>query len=128
MPGTASGLRLWKALAVDHRFSPNQMNHGTAEAYLLDTPAASFGGSGRTFDWSRIMARSGGSSKRFVVAGGLDGANVEAAIAAIKPWGVDACSRLELRPGIKDAHKLREFVEAALRAFEAMLAGTSAVG
>lgn len=118
--GAGDGLRLWKALAVDHRFNPNNMKSGNAEAYLLDTPAVGFGGSGQTFDWSRIMARSGGTSERFLVAGGLDGSNVAAAIAATKPWGVDACSRLEMRPGKKDAHKVRDFVDAAIQAFEAL--------
>jgi phosphoribosylanthranilate isomerase len=127
LQGPGDGLRLWKALAVDHRFNPNKMKSGEAEAYLLDTPAAGFGGSGQTFDWSRIMARSGGTSERFLVAGGLDGSNVAAAIAATKPWGVDACSRLEIRPGQKDAHKVRDFVDAARQAFEALAVEESRV-
>jgi len=32
-----------------------------------------------------------------------------------RPWGVDASSRLETAPGIKDHSKVRAFVKAALR-------------
>jgi phosphoribosylanthranilate isomerase len=47
----------------------------------------------------------------------LDGSNVAQAIAAAKPWGVDACSRLESRPGKKDPKKVADFVRAAREAF-----------
>jgi len=50
---------------------------------------------------------------RVVLAGGLDAQNVRAAIEAVRPWAVDASSRLEREPGIKDAERVRAFVEAA---------------
>ena len=50
---------------------------------------------------------------RLMLAGGLDASNVGAAIAAVHPWAVDASSRLETAPGIKDHAKVRAFVEAA---------------
>ena len=50
---------------------------------------------------------------RVMLAGGLDATNVRAAIAAVRPWAVDAASRLELAPGIKDHARVRAFVEAA---------------
>lgn len=112
---SSANIRLWKAIAVDHRFNPKALTESRVEAYLLDTPTAAFGGSGQTFDWSRIT----GTSARFLLAGGLDASNVAAAIAGTKPWGVDACSRLESRPGKKDSDKVRAFVTAACEAFEA---------
>ena len=51
-----------------------------------------------------------------IVAGGLDASNVAEAIRVAQPWGVDASSRLESAPGIKDPEKVRRFVEAALAA------------
>ena len=51
---------------------------------------------------------------KIILAGGLDATNVGAAIQAVLPWGVDACSRLELSPGRKDHNKMRRFIEAAL--------------
>jgi phosphoribosylanthranilate isomerase len=38
---------------------------------------------------------------------------VAEAIEAARPWGVDACSRLEERPGVKNHEKVKRFVEAA---------------
>jgi phosphoribosylanthranilate isomerase len=78
---------------------------------LIDTPGGPMpGGTGKTFDWTRAR----GLAARVVIAGGLDETNVRAAIAAAQPWGVDACSRLELSPGRKDPHKVRNFIRAAL--------------
>ncbi len=79
------------------------------DAYLADSPTPDFGGSGRTFDW-RLAA---GRPYRTILAGGLASDNVEEAIEAVRPWGVDACSRLESHPGKKDAQMVRDFVQAA---------------
>jgi indole-3-glycerol phosphate synthase/phosphoribosylanthranilate isomerase len=50
---------------------------------------------------------------RVMLAGGLDPENVREAIAAVRPWAVDASSRLEISPGVKDHARVRAFVEAA---------------
>jgi phosphoribosylanthranilate isomerase len=83
-----------------------------ADAYVMDTPSPAFGGSGKMFNWMLARGR-----LRVIIAGGLDGSNVAAAIAAAEPWGVDACSRLEARPGKKDTSKVQAFVSAARDAF-----------
>jgi indole-3-glycerol phosphate synthase/phosphoribosylanthranilate isomerase len=49
---------------------------------------------------------------RLVLAGGLGPENVRRAIAATRPWAVDASSSLESAPGIKDHHLVRAFVAA----------------
>jgi phosphoribosylanthranilate isomerase len=48
-----------------------------------------------------------------VLAGGLGPDNVRNAVAAVRPDGVDASSRLEREPGRKDPAKVRAFVQAA---------------
>jgi phosphoribosylanthranilate isomerase len=108
--------RLWRAVPVDSEFRPYELERYRAEAVMLDSPSAGFGGSGRTFDWDRIRD----VSVRIIVAGGLDGENVETAIRVLRPWGVDACSRLEQTPGRKDPEKIRRFVEAARVAFASL--------
>ena len=50
---------------------------------------------------------------RVVLAGRLGPENVGQAIEAVRPWAVDAASRLEAAPGIKDHDKVRAYVEAA---------------
>ncbi len=53
------------------------------------------------------------SDDRLVLAGKLGPDNVRAAIEAVHPWAVDAASRLEAAPGIKDHDKVRAFVQEA---------------
>ena len=50
---------------------------------------------------------------RVMLAGGLGPENVRDAIAAVRPWAVDASSSLESEPGIKDHARVRAYVEAA---------------
>ena len=59
------------------------------------------------------LARAGAADGRVVLAGRLGPDNVRAAIDAVHPWAVDAASRLESEPGIKDHAKVRAFVKAA---------------
>jgi phosphoribosylanthranilate isomerase len=59
--------------------------------------------------WRNAAAASG----RIVLAGGLGPDNVRDAVAAVRPWAVDASSSLESSPGIKDHDKIRRYVEAA---------------
>jgi indole-3-glycerol phosphate synthase len=54
-----------------------------------------------------------GAEGRVVLAGGLGPENVCEAIAAVRPWAVDAASSLESAPGLKDRDKVRRYVEAA---------------
>jgi phosphoribosylanthranilate isomerase len=104
-------LRIWKAFRVDSSFGPALLDLYPAEAFLFDTPSVELhGGTGRTFDWT--LAASTG--RRVILAGGLDASNVREAIRTARPWGVDACSRLESVPGRKDHKKMIEFIQAAL--------------
>jgi phosphoribosylanthranilate isomerase len=50
---------------------------------------------------------------RVMLAGGLAADNVRGAIDAVQPWAVDASSRLEVKPGVKDPRAVRAYVEAA---------------
>lgn len=102
-------LRVWKAFRVNDQFSLDQLDAFPAEAFLLDTPTSLYGGSGHTLDWNRAR----GASRRILLAGGLDESNVRDAIATAQPWGVDACSRLESSPGIKDHSRMARFIAAA---------------
>jgi phosphoribosylanthranilate isomerase len=110
----ASSFRIWRAMQIT---APPAF-HADVEAYLLDSPTTLYGGSGETFDWTLAAA----FPRRFLVAGGLDASNVANAIRIARPWGVDACSRIESQPGKKDPARVVAFVQAALAAFEARTA------
>lgn len=68
-------------------------------------------GAGQTADWQ--LAATLARKHELVLAGGLTPDNVCAAIAAVRPFGVDVSSGVEREPGIKDAGKIRDFVRAA---------------
>lgn len=93
-------------LAALSAFSPSQ------PAFLVDAPAPNlYGGSGQLADWqaaARLAAR-----YAIFLAGGLNPTNVAAAVAQVKPWGVDVASGVEAAPGKKDHAKIRDFVAAA---------------
>jgi indole-3-glycerol phosphate synthase/phosphoribosylanthranilate isomerase len=59
------------------------------------------------------LERAAGTNGRVMLAGRLGPENVRQAIDAVRPWAVDAASRLESEPGIKDHNRVRAFVEAA---------------
>jgi phosphoribosylanthranilate isomerase len=99
------GVRVWKAVRMGSSFDAAMLAEYPAEAVLLDGPA-----NGMPFDWTLAA----GASQRVIVAGGLDAGNVRRAIEQARPWGVDACSRIESAPGKKDHRKMAEFLKAAL--------------
>jgi phosphoribosylanthranilate isomerase len=80
---------------------------------LLDTTVEGlFGGTGRRFDASLLPV----IDRDWVMAGGLGPDNVAAAIRELRPWGVDASSRLESSPGHKDPELIAAFVQEAKNA------------
>lgn len=106
-------LRVWKAVRVGEEWKPEVLRDYSCEAFLLDGAGTNGapGGTGRTFRWE--LARAAAQYGKIIIAGGLDGGNVAEAIRAGAPWGVDASSRLERSPGVKDPDKLREFLHNA---------------
>jgi phosphoribosylanthranilate isomerase len=85
-----------------------------AEFCLLDSETAGYGGSGTTFDWTVVPADVG---RRLIMSGGLDAGNVGAAIASVRPFGVDTSSGIQGRnPREKDVGRMEQFMEAVRRA------------
>jgi len=68
------------------------------------------GGTGRTANWD--SARDIAATRRTILAGGLNAANVKLAIRSVRPFGIDVASGVEASPGIKDPNRLRTFFEA----------------
>ena len=68
-------------------------------------------GTGATTDWAAAAALT--SRTQLILAGGLNPANVAAAIVTAQPFGVDVSSGVEAQPGVKDSEKIHEFVRNA---------------
>ncbi len=73
-------------------------------------------GTGTVADWS--AAERWARRSQLVLAGGLHAGNVAAAIATVRPWGVDVSSGVEAAPGVKSPQKIFDFVRTARAAFE----------
>jgi phosphoribosylanthranilate isomerase len=112
-----SGIPVWKA--VDPGVAGAEEGYLRAvDALLLDHAG---GGRGRVLDWSGVAARfpRGQRPLPVILAGGLDPDNVARAIREARPDGVDASSRLESAPGVKDPELVRRFVSRARAEAEA---------
>lgn len=77
---------------------------------LLDAPGIA-GGHGKLADWDYACAVA--LRQPVILAGGLNLANIAAAIALVAPAAVDVSSGVERERGIKDAELIRQFIKAA---------------
>jgi len=103
---------LIKALTADSALNLETPNNYSTEAVMLDSFDAKLrGGTGQLADWA-IARKIAERLPRVFLAGGLSPENVAAAIAAVQPYAVDACSSLEISPGKKSAKRMKEFVDA----------------
>lgn len=118
----AAGLSypLIKAVRLDSAQTAASVAWPPGEILLADTHAPGLlGGTGQTFPWEWVQDLA--LRYRLVLSGGLTPENVGYGIRALRPWGVDASSRLESSPGVKDPDLVRAFVRGARRAEESVL-------
>ena len=87
--------------------------YSEASALLLDAYQPGVpGGTGSAFDWERIPRELAGE---IILAGGLDGDNVERAVREVCPYAVDVSGGVEQAKGIKDADKIAAFMRGVRR-------------
>lgn len=110
--------RLWLAPKLPPGVEVTAAMRQAAEGIVVDTfHAGGFGGSGRTGDWEGFARqRQLYAENTWILAGGLNAANIGAALARSGARVVDVNSGVESAPGIKDAVKLREFAAELRRA------------
>lgn len=116
------GLPYWKSIgfplggsAIGESFMDAAERYVEAQALLIDSVTVDAsgrkvsGGTGKQFDWALWPTW---YKDRLVLAGGLQPANIAAAVQALKPWAVDVSSGVEASAGKKDPQKLEEFCTA----------------
>jgi phosphoribosylanthranilate isomerase len=128
-PGDASRIPLWRMKAVHADRTPDlpALLAYPCEAFLFDAGGkGAYGGTGRELAWGELAERfpgvadarnPGGARKPWLLAGGLTPENVERAIIAARPFGVDVASGVESSPGRKDREKVKSFIERANAGF-----------
>jgi phosphoribosylanthranilate isomerase len=102
-----------KAFRSDEHFAPDQVLRFPVRGVMLDAfHRSGRGGTGHSANW-QLAARVRELVPEFYLAGGLGPENVQNAVETVRPYAVDACSRLELEPGKKDPSRIFDFVKAA---------------
>lgn len=82
----------------------------TCDYILFETRCTTYGGSGRRFDWSLLDRYRG--PLPFILSGGIGPDAVDTIAALRHPMmaGIDLNSRFETAPALKDAAKIRQFI------------------
>lgn len=121
LPAALRLLPVFRAAAVA---APGMTGPGASghRRFLLEGAQS---GAGELTDWT--MAASFASQGELVLAGGLDDTNVAAAIAAVRPFGVDVSSGVESARGVKAPDRIREFISVARAAHRELAAHTGGV-
>lgn len=126
------GVRLVQVVHVDGEPSLHEALAvaGLVDALLLDSgnpalPVKELGGTGRVHDWSVSRRIRAAVAVPVFLAGGLNEANVGAAMQAVWPYGVDLCSGVRT-DGRLDAGKLRRFIAAVAAADDSLARGRPA--
>lgn len=109
--------RLVRAVRVrdEATFSTEALWHPSL--WLYDAFVPGYGGGGQKAPWPLVAKH---ARRPYLLAGGLTPDNVAQAILATRPDGVDVASGVERSPGVKDAARLKTFVEAARAAARAL--------
>lgn len=104
----------WKAFRPKNFHSLELLPKYHAAAFLIDAyQPGVLGGTGQKANWSlAVEAKKYG---KIVLAGGLKPENIENAVQTVEPWAVDACSGIEIEPGVKDLDRMALFIEKARR-------------
>jgi phosphoribosylanthranilate isomerase len=105
--------RYIKALRLRDDASLARMAEYNCDFVLVDADTPGYGGSGERADVA--LAARAAAARRVILAGGLTPDNVAAAVAAVRPYGVDVAGGVEREPGVKDWIKVAAFVQAAKR-------------
>jgi len=116
-PETAAALaprRVIKMLQLrEDKPLPGVADYATVDAFLLDTPSADYGGTGKTFNWELAVKFRETTDKPIILSGGLTPDNVAEAIEKVHPYAVDVSTGVEAETRVKDPAKIRDFIQAA---------------
>ena len=103
-----AGMKLIRAITMGA--GQDEFEDWGEDLLLID---ATVPGSGEAWDYASVAALPVLEGRNWLLAGGLQAANVGQASAAAHAWGVDVSSGVEASRGVKDLAKVRAFVHAA---------------
>ena len=114
--------RVIKAFRIKDEKSINQIKPFIDEDYLILIDAykeGEYGGTGKQID-VELAKKISNLTDKLILSGGLSPKNLDFLLEEIKPFGVDASSKLEIKPGIKDLEKTKKFIKIAKKYYESV--------
>ena len=110
-------LEIIKVFSIKNEFDFNQLNpyEPYVDYFLFDTKGPNPGGNGFCFDWSVLENYT--ADKPYFLSGGIGLEQVESlntfkkSTAAKQCYAIDINSKFELKPGLKDDIKLKNFIQ-----------------
>jgi phosphoribosylanthranilate isomerase len=112
-----SGIAVIKAFGIGDSIDVGHLQKysQSCKYFLFDTGSATFGGTGRKFDWTVLDQYT--ISKPFFLSGGIGPEDIPSIQAIDHPVlaGIDINSRFETEPGLKDIEKVKEFIQTIRR-------------
>lgn len=107
-------VRVIKAYRLKERADLSRLRRYRVDAWLVDAYVSDGrrGGTGTLANWD-LARRARRLGRPLILSGGLTPFNVTAAIRAVRPYAVDACSGVERVPGRKDPAKLEALIRRA---------------
>jgi len=69
-----------------------------------------YGGTGEMIDLN-LLKKITDVYDKVIISGGLSETNLKEILNHVKPYGVDASSKLEVSPGVKDLDKVKKFID-----------------
>jgi phosphoribosylanthranilate isomerase len=108
----SKGLTVIKVIPGDQLGNEMLLNNYMQEVdyFLFDTPISSYGGSGRKFDWSKLVKLK--SSVPYFLSGGIGIEDADKLKSLESPgiYALDINSRFESEPGIKNPVMVKKFI------------------
>ena len=110
-------LEIIKVFSIKNEFDFNQLTpyEPYVDYFLFDTKGPNPGGNGFCFDWSVLQDYN--SNKPYFLSGGIGLEQLESlkkfknSTAAKQCYAIDINSKFELKPGLKDDIKLKNFIQ-----------------
>ncbi|HIE59930.1 MAG TPA: phosphoribosylanthranilate isomerase [Persephonella sp.] len=109
-----------KAIRVKDEKFLKEIEKFSKKGYLVLIDAfkkGEYGGTGKQID-KNLVKEVLNITDKFILSGGLSDENVYKLIKEFQPFGVDASSKLEIKPGIKDLKKVKKYIEEAKKALK----------
>ncbi|MGJ7030216.1 phosphoribosylanthranilate isomerase [Niabella hirudinis] len=111
LKGAAEIVKVFRVTGNEDLFETTAPYTSVADAFLFDTRATDYGGTGKKFDWSGLQKTQ--PERPYFLSGGIssdDLAVLRAFLKNNKVYALDVNSRFETAPGVKDMRLLEQFL------------------